>query len=204
MNRMKDFNEHVLVTCSEEFDSHFESNEDRGLIEQIGGPDPSEDGTITDSIRNSQKGLCGENEMDGIEKGQSSITEMRVFHGVDKKCSKRRGIEGERRGSIKSRELMVEEETKIEESSQSLHVFATIFNVDSVVKNGLVEGSNHVLDNPIANGTELGLLTENLELLLCLKDVEEVAEDALQLGKDVAVHISFKQLSRAIGDGCGI
>lgn len=57
MNRMKDFNEHVLVTCSEEFDSHFESNEDRGLIEQIGGPDPSEDGTITDSIRNSQKGL---------------------------------------------------------------------------------------------------------------------------------------------------
>ena len=57
---------------------------------------------------------------------------------------------------------------------------------------------------PIANGTELGLLTENLELLLCLKDVEEVTQDALQLGKDVAVHISFKQLSRAIGDGCGI
>lgn len=26
--------------------------------------------------------LCGENEMDGIEKGQSSITEMRVFHGL--------------------------------------------------------------------------------------------------------------------------
>ena len=26
--------------------------------------------------------MCGENEMDGIEKGQSSITEMRVFHGL--------------------------------------------------------------------------------------------------------------------------
>lgn len=73
MNRMKDFNEYVLVTCSEEFDSHFESDEDRGLIEQIGGPDPSEDGTITDSIRNSQKGL----ENDEERKKNTCVGKMR-------------------------------------------------------------------------------------------------------------------------------
>ena len=73
MNRMKDFNEHVLVTCSEEVDSQFESNEDRGLIEQIGGPDPSKDGTITDSIRNSQKGL----ENDEKRKKNTCVGKMR-------------------------------------------------------------------------------------------------------------------------------
>ena len=33
-------------------------------------------------MKKEEEYLCGENEMDGIEKGQSSITEMGVFHGL--------------------------------------------------------------------------------------------------------------------------